>query len=68
MPSRPVRRTRPGPAATAVAGGYGYGSYYGGYYGYPYYGYGYGGYNVPVNICGNSVSVLGVSATQAACR
>jgi hypothetical protein len=49
--------------------GYGYGGYYGSYYGYPYgYGYGYGGYNVPVNICGNSVSVLGVSATQAACR
>ncbi|MEU7908752.1 hypothetical protein [Actinoplanes sp. NPDC049118] len=50
-------------------GGYGgyYGSYYGGYY--PYYGLGYGGYaNVPVNICGNSVSLLGVSATQAACN
>jgi hypothetical protein len=57
-------------------GGYGYGSYSGSYYGYPYggYGYGYGGYgyggysNVPVNICGNSVSVLGVSASQASCR
>jgi hypothetical protein len=58
------------------SGYYGYNGYYNGYYGYPY-GYGYGGYgygggygyaNVPVNICGNSVSVLGVSASQASCR